>query len=214
MINKDDNTEKRILAAARQEFYEKGFAGARMEEIARAAEINKAMLHYYFRSKQKLFEKVFHEAFAQIFPRLIQIILSEVPLDEKIRKISSTYNELLTENPHLPLFVLSSIQRNPENFATGMITDNPFQPSMVMGKFITEIQAAVDAGKISPIDPRDLILNLLAMSVFPFMMKPILVRLFGMSESDYLAFVQHRKNSVAEFAIRAVFSPDTKSSEL
>lgn len=208
-MSKDENTEKRILNAARKIFYEKGLAGARMEEIAQEAEINKAMLHYYFRSKQKLFDKILQEAFAQIFPQLMGIIMSDVSLEEKIRQISYTYNDLLSENPLLPLFVLSSIQRDADSFLENLTADNVFQPSLVTAKLMTQIEAEVAEGKIKPVDPRDLIINLIAMSVFPFMMKPVLTRLFGMSEEDFMSFIKKRKDVVSEFAFRAIAAPDT-----
>ncbi|MEZ4828855.1 MAG: TetR/AcrR family transcriptional regulator [Bacteroidia bacterium] len=208
-MKKDDSTEKRILDAARKVFYEKGLAGARMEEIAQEAGINKAMLHYYFRSKQKLFEKIFLEAFGQIFPRLIAIVASDISLEEKISQISTSYIEVLTENPQLPLFVMSSIQRDAGSFVSGMIQDNPLQPSLVLGKLREQIAEEVKAGKINPIDPRDLIVNIIAVSVFPFMMKPILTGLFGMTEEDFQAFISNRKLSVSDFLIRAVSRADS-----
>ncbi|MEZ4774142.1 MAG: TetR/AcrR family transcriptional regulator [Bacteroidia bacterium] len=208
-MSKDDNTEKRILTAARKIFYEKGLAGARMEEIAQEAGINKAMLHYYFRSKQKLFEKIFQEAFAQIFPRLLAIIMSDESLEEKIKQISYMYNDMLSENPLLPLFVLSSIQRDADSFIQSVFLDAPIQPAEVMAKLMAQIQAEVAAGKIKPVDPRDLIINLIAMSVFPFMMKPVLTRLFGLSEQSFLSFIQKRKDTVSEFAYRAISSSES-----
>lgn len=201
---RDENTQKKILEAAREIFHQKGFGGARMEEIANKAGINKAMLHYYFRSKQKLFDEVFMEAFSQIFPKLIEIMVSEMTLEEKIRKISESYYRILSENPQLPLFVLSAIQADANAFTRNLFQKSPVNPQMVMGKIIEQIQTEVGARNIKPIDPRNLMINLVAMSVFPFMMKPILTSLFGMSETDFQELIKGRKDAIPQFIIDAI----------
>ena len=100
---KDQSTEERILASAKKIFVEKGMAGARMQDIADDAGINKAMLHYYFRSKEKLFEVIFKEAAARLFPTIASILNSDLPLFEKIRRFTNDYLEIVIENPFLDL---------------------------------------------------------------------------------------------------------------
>ena len=109
---KDKNTEERILKAARTVFIEKGYYGARMQEIADKAEINKAMLHYYFRDKEKLFYRIFEKVFQEFFPMITDIIDSEKKIEYKIREICNNYVSLFQKNPYIPLFILSEISRN------------------------------------------------------------------------------------------------------
>lgn len=111
---KDKNTEERILKAARTVFIEKGYNGARMQEIADKAEINKAMLHYYFRDKEKLFYQIFEIVFQEFFPMITDIIDSEMKFEDKIRQICNNYVSLFQKNPYIPLFILSEINRNPD----------------------------------------------------------------------------------------------------
>ena len=118
MTVQDKNTETLILDTARQIFIEKGFDGARMQEIADKAGINKALLHYYYRSKQKLFEAIFDESFKKIIPRIFEFMSSSKSLEFKIEQFVSSYIDILIENPHLPSFVLHELNRNP-----GRITD-------------------------------------------------------------------------------------------
>ena len=106
-------TEKSILKAAKLVFYKKGLAAARMQEIADEANINKAMLHYYFRSKQKLFEAVFIQAFRELAPLLNTIFNSDKPIFEKIRDFVDSYITFVTDNPYLPTFIIQEVNINP-----------------------------------------------------------------------------------------------------
>src|SRR5690349_8196144 len=107
----DLNTQQKILEAAKKVFHQKGLAGARMQDIADEAGINKALLHYYFRNKDMLFEMIFKDAAANLFPKVASIISEDLPLFEKIRKFTKEYLEVVIQNPYLPLFVLNEINK-------------------------------------------------------------------------------------------------------
>src|SRR5690242_3482240 len=95
----DETTKEKILAAANQIFTKKGMAGARMQDIADEAGINKALLHYYFSSKEKLFEVIFEEAAEKLFSRISQVIESDEPLFETIQSFTREYISFMMENP-------------------------------------------------------------------------------------------------------------------
>jgi len=118
-IQKD--TEERILESAEDVFTNKGLSGARMQEIADKAKINKSLLHYYYRSKEKLFRAVFKKAFVKLAPKSILILTSDIPLFEKIEKFSSAYIDIIIKNPSIPLFVLRELNRNPEGTLSIMV---------------------------------------------------------------------------------------------
>jgi len=111
-----ENTEFQILVAAREVFIAKGFEGARMQEIADQAGINKALLHYYFRSKDKLFEAVFSEVAGKLFPAMAQILNAELGVREKISFLVKIYLKGISENPYIPAFVLNTLNTKPERF--------------------------------------------------------------------------------------------------
>ena len=113
---KNSETEKQILDAAKQVFITKGLSGARMQEIADKAGINKAMLHYYFRNKDTLFKAVFVNTFGQAMHMINEIFTTEMQLFDKIRLFTDSYISFLIKNPHLPVFIISEIQRNPDFF--------------------------------------------------------------------------------------------------
>src|SRR6478672_10927133 len=106
---KDETAEARILTAARKVFIAKGMAGARMQDIADEAGINKALLHYYFRSKEKLFEQIFKELSFQFLPRVNAIFESDKPLFEKIEMFCCEYISKMIENPFIQLFIVNEM---------------------------------------------------------------------------------------------------------
>ena len=113
----DLSTEEKIKEAARKVFTQKGYAATRTRDIAEAAGINLALLNYYFRSKQKLFELVMAEKLQKYFGVLAPVLNDgSTSLETKVESIASKYIDLIIENPELPLFVLSEVRNNPEHF--------------------------------------------------------------------------------------------------
>ena len=113
---KDGSAEEKILAAAQKVFMTKGMAGARMQDIANEAGINKALLHYYFTDKDKLFEVVFLAEAQKFFPKINAIFNSDIPLFGKIENFVTEYIDEMQENPFLPWFVMNEINRDPDHF--------------------------------------------------------------------------------------------------
>jgi AcrR family transcriptional regulator len=195
-----DTTEKRILQSAKEIFHKKGLQGARMQEIADAAGINKAMLHYYYRSKDKLFEAVFNEASSQFFPKVFELLNTERPLFEKIEHFVENYIEMLIRNPFMPVFILTEISQNPENFAKVFDEHKLKLPEML----IKQLGEAMQRGEIIPMDPRHLILNMLGMCVFPFAARIPVTKILKLSDKEYMDLMEERKKIIPQFIINAI----------
>jgi len=197
---KKDNTEEKILSAAQNVFIRKGMDGARMQEIADEAEINKALLHYYFRSKQKLFEAIFKSVFGKIMPNIMLMVNSDKPVEEKLCAFIENYIDILMKNPFLPTFILKEIHRDPE-FLAGMIKESGINPQQIIAMFKKEM----DNGKIRRMDPRDLIINIISLSVFPVAGKPLLSEMFfEQDKTSYDEFIEKRKITVKEFVLNSI----------
>jgi TetR/AcrR family transcriptional regulator len=203
----DKNTEKRIFDAARRVFLQKGLAGARMQEIADEAGINKALLHYYFRTKEKLFEGIFNDVILRISSGLSVTFEKEMDVLGRIRALVDIYIDVLSENRYLPLFVLNEMSRNPDKFA------NLFVQHVVvhMQKFIFQILEEVKQGKINPIHPVHLLLNVLSLIIFPFAALPVMTQIIekagvgkNMPAIDMDSFLKERKQIVYEFIENAL----------
>jgi len=203
MVNtvSDISAEQKILTAAREIFFQKGFSGARMQDIADEAGINKALLHYYFRSKEKLFETIFREAFEKLVPRIIEVFSSELPFFDKIRAFSEAYVTMAMENPFIPIFILNEMHRNPEGFQK-TFGDIPKKVPHTLLK--SEIKKAVDDGLIREIDPPQLIMNMLALCMFPTISRPMFQLVMNMSDTQFKKMNELRKTEVADFIIQAI----------
>jgi len=197
MVNKKDTTtEQKILAAAKKVFMTRGMAGARMQDIADEAGINKALLHYYFRDKDKLFELVFMEEAQKFFPKINRIFESDETLEKKLSDFVEEYVNEIRDNPLLPWFVLNEINRDPDAFLSRVMTrENRPKPF----KFLAQIEAEVGKGKIKRTDPRHLLLNLLSMTIFPFIARPMLTRNLGMSDKEFDKIMEERKKQIPQF---------------
>jgi len=198
--NKNENTESLILEAAKSIFQIKGMDGARMQEIADKAGINKAMLHYYYRSKQMLFEDVFKNAFSLLAPQLNAILNDDSSIKEKIRNFSSNYITFITEHPYLPNFIIQELNRNPD-FILKM-KDNNVLPNLT--KFKKQVALEVEKGIIRSIDPAQLFINILALNVFPFIAKPLIQNLIDVDNSAFQELINNRKTEVANFIINSI----------
>ena len=197
---KNDTTEEKILKAAQTVFILKGMDGARMQEIADQAGINKALLHYYFRNKQKLFEAIFTRAFSQIFPDIQGFFISRLPIEEKLETFVNRYMDLLLQNPFLPSFILKEVHRDP-GFLAKVIQNQGIQPREIFRMFEKEMKA----GRIRKMDPRDLIINILGLSIFPFAAGPLMkIMFFNDDPKAYQAFLENRKETVKAFIFSAI----------
>ncbi len=197
---KDQNTEQRILQAAKIVFMHRGMAGARMQDIADEAGINKAMLHYYFRSKEKLFEVIFREAVSKFLPKINATIALDCSLFEKIRIFCREYITVLMENPYIPLFIINEANKQPHEFLTAMMGQN--KPNL--HALINQIEEEVKKGIIHPISPAQLLLNMMSMCIFPFLGRPIWNFLSGMDDLQFNYLLQLRKEEVATFIINSI----------
>jgi AcrR family transcriptional regulator len=200
MTDKERNTEQLILDAAKIVFVKKGFAAASMQEIANEAGINKALLHYYFRSKEKLFQAAFTSIFAKFIPKAMSIFGSDKPLSEKIEFFVAEYMDLLLENPLIPIFILQEINRNPDTLAE-LLHSTGINPGFVLNM----IGQTLHEEKYINIDPKHFFINLLGLCIFPVASKPLMVRIiFNNDENAYQEFLQERKTEVANFINHAI----------
>lgn len=202
MVNNiiDETTEQRILAAARKIFLTKGMDGARMQDIADEAGINKAMLHYYFRSKDKLFETIFEDIARHFIPRVTEIFQSEQSLFQKIETFCTAYIDQVRQTPYLPVFVLSEANKRPEALVKKMFGNN----KLPLQLFFRDVQKEIEKGTIRSINPVQLFLHMLSMCVFPFVAKPMLEHVAGISKKQFDALMEERKKDVPAFIIASI----------
>ncbi|GAB3862345.1 TetR/AcrR family transcriptional regulator [Hymenobacter terrigena] len=194
------STEELILEAAQAVFLEKGLAGARMQEIADRAGINKALLHYYFRSKEKLSALIIDRAIGVILPRVMAILETDQDLFDKIRQAVDQYLTFVSRNSFLPLFIVNEVNRNPQFFFRNVVAHE--KPHL--DKFRRQVDEAVAQGRIRPVSSAQLLMNMMSMLIFPFLGKPVFQVALGLSDADFEREMESRRTEVAEFVIRAI----------
>lgn len=199
--DKKIKTDEIILNSAQEVFHLKGFAGARMQEIADKAEINKGLLHYYYKSKDKLFEAVFNIALKQMLGKLNEVLREDIELFAKIEKLVDSYISVLSINTFIPNFVFQESNRDPNFFIDKFRKFNTLEGVKIFEK---QIKEEIAKGTIIDIYPKQLIINIISMSIFPFIAKPIVMGILELNEKDYKKIIEDRKKLVTEFAINAI----------
>jgi len=204
----DGQTEQRILDAAHSVFLRRGTAGARMQDIALEAGVNQALLHYYFRSKARLSEAVFRRAARQLFPRVIEVMASEVDLEDKVRRVVQLEIDHLSRTPYLPGYVISELTHHAERAPQLISTLIGMAPENVGPRVTTtlrrQIDARVRAGAMLPITPEQFMVNLVSLCIFPFVARPMLMALLGMDQHAFARFIDSRRQELAAFFLRAL----------
>jgi len=200
METKKDSTEDKILEAAKNVFVAKGMEGARMQEIADEAGINKALLHYYFRSKERLFEAIFVEIIKFAFPKITRIAQSEEPIINKIEQVIDAYIDLLIKHPFIPGFIIKELNRDPSGLFK-MVVKFGLNPQVIFD----QIQLAMDRGEIIQMPPRHLAANILSMCIFPFAARPIISFVMFKDDQKALeAFYFERADVIKQFVVNAI----------
>ena len=193
-------TEEKIFNAARIVFQKKGFAGARMQEIADEAGINKAMLHYCFKNKELLFQAVFMNAFSQLAPQINAIFQSNDSIFDKIRKFTQSYISFVMLNPYLPQFVIQEMNNNPEFVLSFLKNESRPNPTLM----IAQIEKEIADGIIKPIHPKHLLMNMISMTVFPFAAQMMIKGMLQISDVEFNSMMEERKTSIAEQIINSI----------
>ena len=193
-------TEEKILKAAQSVFQRRGFEGARMQEIADEAGINKSMLHYYYRSKDNLFMKVFQSGVKKIFPQIVAILGKDISLKDKTWEIVEFYHNTFKTNPHLPAFAIHEMNQNPERFREFVLGTGIHIPE----KFIQQVKQEVNEGRIIPIDPRQFLLNIISMTLMPMIARNMVMVIFGFDEQQFETFLDEREELIPDLIFKGV----------
>jgi len=200
MENKTDSTEEKILGAAKAVFINKGMDGARMQEIADKAGINKTLLPYLFRSNTKPLATIFSEIIQFAFPKLTKIIRSDADVITKIEQFIDSYIEVLRKHPFIPGFVMKELSRDPSGLLK-LAVKFGVNPEPVFAS----IQAAMDRGEIVAMKPQHLAANVISMCVFPFAARPIVSFIIFKDDKQALeTFYRERAEDIKKFVIDAV----------
>ncbi|HEX2920835.1 MAG TPA: TetR/AcrR family transcriptional regulator [Bacteroidales bacterium] len=201
MTINDMQTEDRIFEAATEVFEEKGLSGARMQQIADKAGINKALLHYYFRTKDHLFDAVFSKVANKLIMKFNPIMDEKLTLEEKIRFFFTEHITFLQKNPRLPAFVLNEINHNPERILKFIIKmDIHAYWKNILDQHKYELHKYNITEETLP----QILTTIVSISIFPFAAKGVVETILNQMGVTFNEFLDKRKDFAAEFVINAI----------
>lgn len=201
MTKIEKQTEEKIFEAATDVFVEKGMDGARMQDIATQAGINKALLHYYFRTKDQLFSAVFEMIVRKVMKKFAPIFDENLTLEEKIRFFYREHISFLQENPRLPAFIINEINRNParlKKFIKKADFENIWKVLYLQHK--EELKRYNITEEMIP----QMMVSIASISVFPFAARGIIEAILETTGTSFNSFIEKRKEVAAEFVIKAI----------
>ena len=205
---RDGDTEQRILQAARRVFVRRGTAGARMQEIAEEAGVNQALLHYYFRSKDGLAVAVFREAAGRLVPSVLSVLASDATLEEKVERFVHLYIDEVRRHPFIPGYIVSELHHHPERITDLMADLAGTRPSTFAHPLLLRLRAQLEAqaaaGTMRPMSPEQFLVNLLALTVFPFVGRPLLLFMLDLDAGGFDRFLDERRAELPGFILRGM----------
>lgn len=186
------DNESKILEAAEKLFFSKGFAGTSTTMIAKEVGCNQALVHYYFRTKENLFQAIFEKKIKLFLSNLLAVGNEELSFEEKLRKKIETHFDMIAANPQLPLFFFNELNSNPERIP-GLKEAMGDLPLQAITQLEIEIQTEVKAGNIRKMPALDLLLTIVSLNMILFVAQPIIKIFTGATDKDFEEIVNKRR---------------------
>jgi AcrR family transcriptional regulator len=200
------DAKSRILDAADEIFVRRGIDGARMQEIADHAGVNKALLHYYFRSKAQLARAVWFRIASSFAPGILQMMASDLPLDDKIDRFVDAYHNTLTRHPYLMAYVIGEAARHPDLVEDFYTPERRRAARLMIDKLQEQIDDCVSAQKTASLSAEQFIVTLAGSCLFPFAARPAIAQLLGLRSTGQREFMGRRRTELPAFLKRALHS--------
>ncbi|REJ84814.1 MAG: TetR/AcrR family transcriptional regulator [Bacteroidetes bacterium] len=189
------STEQRIREAARKIFLEKGLAGARMQDIAREADLNKSLLHYYYETKENLFLLIFEDELDKFYSQLQAILNGAGSLTDKISKLISAEMDAHLACPKLSLFILSELNQETESCLAKL---RKCRLHELFRNFKALLEKEVELGNVREVDAETLFVNILSLSTYPFIAKPLVLEMFDQNEQAFESYIERHKKATSK----------------
>jgi|YelNatPaOPRAMG01_1025707.scaffolds.fasta_scaffold30285_2 AcrR family transcriptional regulator len=200
---KTNNTEQRILEAAESIFLTKGFSSTKTTEIALKANVNHALIHYYYRTKENLFETIFVTKLKSLLTCFDDILSLDVPYIDRIKMLINKYFDVFIDHPQMPFFIFNEffVNKDRMDFLKHRIVN---LATPLISHFETITQDAIQKGEIRPINPRDLLMHIFSLNSSVFFNKSMNQSLFDWQKDEYVLFIEQRKNAIIDFVLHGI----------
>ncbi|MDP4228763.1 MAG: TetR/AcrR family transcriptional regulator [Bacteroidota bacterium] len=195
--------EKKILEAAEQLFLEKGFAMTSTTEIAKIAGCNQALVHYYFRTKDHLFDAIFENKVRMFISTFMEISNEDIPFEEKLKRKIEAHFDMIRANPKFPFLIINELTTNPQRVEKIKAKISQL-PKAIFGQLDKELDEEIRKGNIRPIKTIDLLFSIVSLNMVLFLAKPFIKTITNISDEDYEAMVEHRKKENVLMILRSL----------
>ncbi|MDW3209645.1 MAG: TetR family transcriptional regulator [Reichenbachiella sp.] len=198
-MNPDSSAEEKIVEAARTIFTQKGYAATKTRDIADKAGINLALVNYYFRSKEMLFNKIMMEVMSVFMKSIFSIFQDkETSLEEKFELIATKYINRIKSNPDIPNFILNELRSRPEEFFQKVIAGRKMQDLYIYDQLVERMGEE----KLKEINPIHIMMNLMSLTVFPFIGKPMIRMVTGIDNKEFNQMMEERKQLIPQWIMQ------------
>lgn len=195
--------EKKILESAKELFLQNGYEAVSTTQVAKKAGCNQALVHYYYRTKQKLFKIIFQEEIERMFMRLKEIPQDDISIEDFVSKVIDTQLEFMKENKNAPLFLIGELRNNPEILE--LLPENMSQYSKeILNRMRAFIKLKQSKGELQAIDVEDLLLDILSLNVFPIMTQSFFLKVWGMTPQEQNTFLEKRKEHIKKVILASI----------
>lgn len=189
------NMEEKILSAAENLFFRKGYSSTSTTEIARKAGCNQALVHYYFRTKEKLFHAVLGGKVKSVLKEFLSVEAGEGGFEQKLAKLVETHYNAVRKHSDVVLFLMNEMWRNPE-LLESLIAEMGDIPVQILSQFKRDLDEEIKAGRVRPISISQLVLNVISINAFAFAIKPVYAKVWDMKGSAVEDFFDERRKEV------------------
>ncbi len=203
-IKNEQTTEQSILEVAERLFLEKGFALTSTTEIAKEVGCNQALIHYYYRTKDNLFNVIFEQKIKLFFRDVFEMRnMGNLNFLDKLKLIIESHFDLLRKNPKLPSLILNELSRQPEQIK--LLREKVHEmPEKLFGELNEELQAEIEQGNIRNVNLIDLLMSMLSLNVALFIMLPVIEKALQWNETQKEFMIAHRRSENVDFILNSI----------
>ena len=203
-IKTEHSLEQTILEVAERLFLEKGFAMTSTTEIAKEVGCNQALVHYYFRTKDNLFNVIFEQRFKDFFQGLFEIRnLGTLSFKDKLKYIIESHFDLLVKNPKMPALILNELSRQPDQIKI-LREKLHLIPEKLFAELNEELQAEIGRGKIRKINLLDLLISMLSLNISLFIMMPVVENILQWNDTQKEFMIAHRRSENVDLILNSI----------
>jgi len=203
-IKTEQSLEQTILEVAERLFLEKGFAMTSTTEIAKEVGCNQALVHYYFRTKDNLFNVIFEQKFKDFFHGLFEIRnLGNLSFPDKLKYIIESHFDLLVKNPKMPALILNELSRQPDQIKI-LREKLHLLPETLFAELNEELQAEIEKGKIRNVNLFDLLVSMLSLNISLFIMMPVVESILQWNDAQKVLMIAHRRKENVELILNSI----------